>query len=167
MSRVSTNGAGWCASMLCHAQSTCCAVICNCLPSDLSCLQGDPYVSTNGQDCLSDISCSGTQCELEPLSLYSSLLKNTTALAEVGGFNVIIIALVVAAVVLTIETSIPISDPRDTLPWEWNAKSVAGYWSRRPVAVARRTVAVTSAAFSVGLALLIDRVTGKSLILHV
>ena len=99
------------------------------------------------------------------------MLKNTTAPAEVGGFNVIIIALIAAAVALTIETSIPISwtmpDPRDTLPWEWNAISVEGYWSRRPVAVARRTVAVTFAAFSVGLALLIDRATGTSLTMHV
>ena len=52
-------------------------------------------------------------------------------------------------------------DPRDTLPWEWNADGVAGYWARRPVAVARRTVAVTFAGFSIGLALLIDKATGR------
>lgn len=54
-------------------------------------------------------------------------------------------------------------DPMDTLPWEWNADSVAGYWARRPVAVARRTVAVTFAGFSIGLALLIDKATGTFL----
>lgn len=54
-------------------------------------------------------------------------------------------------------------DPQDTLPWEWNADSVAGYWARRPVAVARRTVAVTFAGISVGMALLIDKATGTFL----
>lgn len=54
-------------------------------------------------------------------------------------------------------------DPRDTLPWEWNADGVTGYWARRPVAVARRTVAVTFAGISIGLALLIDKATGTFL----
>ena len=53
-------------------------------------------------------------------------------------------------------------DPTDTLPWEWNADIVEAYWARRPVAVARRTVAVTYAGLSVGLALLIDRARGKA-----
>ncbi len=56
-------------------------------------------------------------------------------------------------------------DPRDTLPWEWNADGVAGYWARRPVAVARRTVAVTFAGFSIGLALFIDKATGTFFVL--
>jgi hypothetical protein len=56
-------------------------------------------------------------------------------------------------------------DPRDTLPWEWNADGVAGYWARRPVAVARRTIAVTFAGFSIGLALLIDKATGTFFLL--
>ena len=54
-------------------------------------------------------------------------------------------------------------DPRDTLPWEWNADGVAGYWARRPVAVARRTVAVTFAGISIGLTVLIDKATGTFL----
>lgn len=54
-------------------------------------------------------------------------------------------------------------DPLDTLPWEWNAASVAGYWSRRPVAVARRSAAVTIAGLTVGIGLLLDRAAGRFL----
>ncbi|KAL0055837.1 hypothetical protein WJX82_004897 [Trebouxia sp. C0006] len=86
--------------------------------------------------------------------------------AEFGGYSATTIALISAAVAVAVIASYPRSswgmpDPRDTLPWEWNADSVAGYWARRPVAVARRTVAVTFAGFSIGLALLIDKATGK------
>ena len=74
------------------------------------------------------------------------------------------IALIAAVVTITVATSVPSSwavpDPRDALPWEWNANKVAGYWARRPVAVARRTVTVTFAGVTLGLALLIDRATG-------
>ena len=54
------------------------------------------------------------------------------------------------------------ADPADTLPWDWSADSVSSYWSRRPVAIARRGVTVTLAAVSVGLALLVDRATGQA-----
>ncbi len=85
---------------------------------------------------------------------------------EFGGYSSTTIALIAAAVMVAVAASLPradwgLPDPRDTLPWEWNAGSVAGYWARRPVAVARRTVAVTVAGLTVGLALFIDRSTGK------
>lgn len=56
-----------------------------------------------------------------------------------------------------------LADPEDTLPWEWNANTVASYWSRRPVAVARRSVAVTLAGLTVGIGLLLDRAAGAYL----
>ena len=90
-----------------------------------------------------------------------------TAIAEVGGYDASTIAIIAAAVVVAVTAaSLPdaswgLPDPRDTLPGEWNASSVGSYWSRRPVAVARRSVAVTLAGFTVGIGLLLDRAAGS------
>ena len=89
--------------------------------------------------------------------------------AEIGGYDASTIVIIAAAVVIAVTAaSLPDStwglpDPQDTLPWEWNASSVGSYWSRRPVAVARRSVAVTLAGLTVGIGLLLDRAAGSAL----
>lgn len=87
------------------------------------------------------------------------------AAAGIGGYSVSTIAVISAAVTIALVGSLPnaswgLPDPNDTLPWEWNANGVAGYWSRRPVAVARRSVAVTLAGVTIGIGLLLDRAAG-------
>lgn len=87
--------------------------------------------------------------------------------AEIGGYDANTIAIIAAAVVIAVTAaSLPdaswgLPDPQDTLPWEWNASSVGSFWSRRPVAVARRSVAVTLAGLTVGIGLLLDRASGR------
>lgn len=89
-----------------------------------------------------------------------------TAIAEIGGYDASTIAIVTTAVVVAVtaastpDASWGLPDPQDTLPWEWNANRVASYWSRRPVAVARRSVAVTLAGLTLGIGLLLDRAAG-------
>lgn len=90
-----------------------------------------------------------------------------TGNAEIGGYDASTIAILGAAVLFAVtaaslpEASWGLPDPLDTLPWEWNASSVGSYWSRRPVAVARRSVAVTFAGLTVGLGLALDRAAGR------
>lgn len=90
-----------------------------------------------------------------------------TANAEIGGYDASTIAILGAAVLFAVtaaslpEASWGLPDPNDTLPWEWNASSVGSYWSRRPVAVARRSVAVTLAGLTVGIGLALDRAAGR------
>ncbi|KAL3139585.1 hypothetical protein ABBQ38_003904 [Trebouxia sp. C0009 RCD-2024] len=98
-------------------------------------------------------------------TFYSTILTQLQSQAR-GGYSSTTIAIIAAAVVVAVTASLPNSswgmpDPLDTLPWEWNAASVAGYWSRRPVAVARRSAAVTIAGLTVGIGLLLDRAAGK------
>ena len=96
------------------------------------------------------------------------LLSRAAVHTEIGGYSSSTIALIAAAVTVSVLASIPRSDwglpdPNDTLPWEWNADGVAAYWDRRPVALARRAAAVTLTGLSVGLGLLLDRATGETL----
>ena len=98
-----------------------------------------------------------------PLSGITEL--SIFAVAALGGYSANTIAIISAAVVVAVTASLPNSrwgtpDPLDTLPWDWNAASVASYWSRRPVAVARRSAAVTIAGLTVGSGLLLDRAAG-------
>ena len=88
-------------------------------------------------------------------------------LADFGGYSPTTIGLLSIVIAAAVAASVPAKgygqpDPADTLPWDWSADNVASYWSRRPVAVARRSVTVTMAAVSVGLALLLDRARGQA-----
>ena len=93
--------------------------------------------------------------------------KHLAVDAEIGGYDASTIVIIAAAVVIAVtaaslpESTWGLPDPHDTLPWEWNASSVGSYWSRRPVAVARRSVAVTLAGLTVGIGLLLDRAAGS------
>ena len=111
-------------------------------------------------------SCHATSCKSKGICLHNQeAFKNVVVAAGIGGYNVSTIALISAAVTIAMIGSLPnanwgLPDPKDTLPWEWNANGVASYWSRRPVAVARRSVAVTLAGVTVGVGLLLDRAAG-------
>lgn len=88
--------------------------------------------------------------------------------AEYAGNSLVTYAIISAIVTVAIIASTPsnqaaaasASEPDDRLPWEYNIGLVTAYWSRRPVAVARRTVAVALAAFTIGVGLLVDRTRG-------
>lgn len=101
------------------------------------------------------------------LQLHCFYCTVPTGNAEIGGYDASTIAILGAAVLFAVtaaslpEASWGLPDPQDTLPWEWNATSVGSYWSRRPVAVARRSVAVTLAGLTVGIGLALDRAAGR------
>ena len=95
------------------------------------------------------------------------LAQTFSFLADPGDYSATTLAVITVGVVAAVAASVPDHDygmpePDDVLPWEWNAYGVASYWSRRPVAVARRSLTVTLAALSVGLALFIDRAQGQA-----
>ena len=102
-----------------------------------------------------------------PLCLSRLLVTlSLLMLADFGGYSPTTIGLLTLVIAAAVAASVPAKsygqpDPADTLPWDWSADNVASYWSRRPVAVARRSVTVTMAALSVGLALLLDRARGQ------
>ena len=121
-----------------------------------------PFTHT---DLINQLSCwAGFTVLTTPLNavLYHLIID-----AEYAGNSLVTYAVVSAIVTVAIIASTPsskaaaaTSEPDDRLPWEYNIQRVTAYWSRRPVAVARRTVAVALAAFAIGVGLLVDRARG-------